>query len=170
MIDLGTQKSSFKGEVKQQRKILLGFELINELMEDGRPFVVASRYTLSGFKNAILRKSLENWRAKAYTDEEFETFDITRLLKVPAMLTLTEDGDYTNITAIGPVPKGTALKELLNEPLKLILTNEDWDQAVYDKLSDNLKKTISESPEYQAIKSGKTVQKLSEIDGDELPF
>ena len=153
-----------------QRKIMLSFELINELMEDGRPFSVASRYTLSGFANAMLRKHLENWRAKAYTDDEFAAFDITKLLRVPAMLTLTEDGEYVNITGVSPLPKGTPIKPLVNEAQVLILTPEDFDQAVYDKLHEKLQATIAASPEYQAIKTGKPVQRPNEDLDDEIPF
>ena len=172
ILDLGTQKSTYNGEVKQQHKLLIGFELINEPMEDGRPFVVSSRYTLSGFKNAMLRKHLESWRAKAYTDEEFAAFDITRLVGVPALLTLTqtEDEKYVNITGIALPPKGTPLKPLVNDKQVLILSNADFDAAVFDALSDGLKKTISSSPEYQAIKSGHPVESFNEAVGDNLPF
>lgn len=172
VIDLGTQTTTGKYGEKKQRKVMLSFELINEAMDDGRPFSVSSRYTLSGYANAMLRKYLESWRAKAYTDDEFSAFDITKLLKHPAMLTLTESGDYVNISGISKLPKGTALKPLTNEPLTLILTNEDFQPAVYDKLHEKLKETIAASPEYKAIKAGRPVQTAAQEDdfGDEIPF
>lgn len=172
MIDLGTQKTTFKGEVKQQHKVLLGFELINEIMEDGRPMMCSSRYTLSGFANAVLRKHLESWRAKKYSDDEFAAFDITKLLRVPAMLTLTqsEDEKYVNITGISMLPKGTAVKPLVNEPLALILSHEDFSQTVFDKLHEKLQEVIAASPEYKAIKAGTPIEKLQEELGDEIPF
>lgn len=173
MIDLGTQKVTWNGETKQQHKIVIGFELINELMDDGRPFVVSSRYTLSGFKNSLLRKHMESWRAKAYTDDEFAAVDLTRMVGVPAMLTLTqsEDEKYTNISGISLPPKGTPLKELVNPKQTLILSTEEFDKAVFESLSDGLKKVIEASPEYQAIKAGRPIEKpLNEALGDEIPF
>lgn len=176
VLDLGTQKSTFNGEVKQQRKILLGFELINELMDDGRPFTVQSRYTLSGFKNATLRKHMESWRAKAYSDDEFAQFDITKTVGVPAMLVLTQSDDekYVNITGISLPPKGTQLKPLVNDKQVLILSNEEFDPKTFEKLTDNLKKTIEASPEYRAIKAGRPVERINELEGDsfddEIPF
>jgi hypothetical protein len=172
IIDLGTQTTTGKYGEKKQRKVMLSFELINELMEDGRPFSVSSRYTLSGFQNALLRKHLESWRAKAYTDDEFAAFDITKLIGVPAMLTLTEAGDYVNITGISKLPKGTPIRTVTNEPLVLELSNVGFKQAVYDKLHDKLKETIAGSPEYKAIKAGKPVQDVAVSDdlNDEIPF
>lgn len=172
MIDLGTQKTSFKGETKSLHKIMLGFELQDEMMDDGRPMVVASRYTLSGFKGAILRKHLESWRAKAYTDETFAAVDFTKLLGVPAMLTLTqsEDEKYVNITSISMPPKGTELKPLVNEKRFLILDNEQFNPKVFESLHEKLRETIASSPEYQAIKAGKPVERLNEELNDEIPF
>jgi hypothetical protein len=172
IIDLGTQKTTFQGEVKQQRKIMLGFELQDEFMDDGRPLMVSSRYTLSGFKNAMLRKHLESWRAKAYTDDEFAAFDISKLLGVPAMLTLTQSDDekYVNITSISLPPKGTKMKPLVNEKRLLILDNEQFSREVFDSLHEKLQATIASSPEYQAINSGKPVEKFDEELGDQLPF
>lgn len=172
IIDLGTQKTSGKFGEKNQHKIFVGFEIINETMEDGRPFVVGSRYTLSGFQNATLRKHLEGWRAKAYTDEEFAAFDMTKLLNVPAMLTLTEVDNYVNITGISKLPKGSEIKPLVNEPLALELTNAGFKQDVYDKLHDKMKETIAASPEFKAIKAGVKVTQATasnDID-DEIPF
>jgi hypothetical protein len=172
MLDLGTQKVTWNGETKQQHKIMLGFELINELMEDGRPFTVNNRYTLSGFANSQLRKAMEGWRAKAYTDDEFAEVDFTRVVGVPAMLTLTESKDekYTNITAISKLPSGTPLKPLVNPKQILILSTEEFDKAMFDSLSDGLKKIIEASPEYQAIQAGTPITKpLNELHGDELP-
>lgn len=172
LIDLGTQKSSYKGVEKSQHKILLGFELQDEFMEDGRPMVATSRYTFSGFANAVLRKHLESWRAKAYTDDEFSAFDLTKLIGVPAMLTMTqsEDEKYVNITGISMPPKGTALKPLVNEKRSLILDNAQFDPKVFASLHEKLQEAIAKSPEYQAIKAGKPVERLNEVLDDEIPF
>lgn len=151
---------------------MLGFELLNEEMSDGRPFTVQSTYTLSGFKNAVLRKHMENWRAKAFTDEEFDQFDITKVVGTPALLTLSEtkEGSYVNITGISLPPKGTPLKPLVNDKQVLVLDTGEFNQAVFDSLSDRLKEKIAQSPEYKAVKSGRPVEKYDEALDDEIPF
>ena len=47
VVDLGTQNSNYMGQVKRQHKILLSWELPDELMADGRPFTIGQRYTWS---------------------------------------------------------------------------------------------------------------------------
>lgn len=176
MIDRGTQKSNFNGELRERREVQIGWELINEKMEDGRPFVASKIYTLSASQKSNLRKDLENWRAKKFTDEELETFDLTKLLGVPAMLTMAEtekDGNKrTNITAVSALPKGTQLQPLVNDKLAVILSPEDFKPDQFAKLHEKTRETIAKSPEYQAIKSGKPMPQhatAGELD-DEIPF
>lgn len=148
-------------------------------MADGKPMMIAKRYTLSMNKKAILRQDLESWRAKAFSDEELETFDILNVLGAPALLTLakSDNGDYTNVVGVAKLPKGTSVPtKTENEKLALVLTPEDFNQQVYDKLSDKLKELVAKSPEYQAIKSGKPLSagggKPADPDpfDDEIPF
>src|SRR5258708_18184466 len=83
VIDLGTQFSEFYK--KASHKIMISWEL-DEKMADGKPYSIHKRYTLSSGKNAALRKDLESWRGKAFTNEEFGTFDIGVLIGVGCMI------------------------------------------------------------------------------------
>ena len=56
VVDYGTQKSNFNGEVKVQHKIGIYWELPNSLTKEGEPMVIRSRYTLSGHKKSALRR------------------------------------------------------------------------------------------------------------------
>lgn len=107
--DLGTQDTTFKGTPKKAHKILLSWEL-SELMEDGRPFSISSRYTLSLFDQAILRQHLESWRGKGFTEEELAGFDVKNVLGKYCLLSIVHktEGDrtYANVKGIMPVPKG----------------------------------------------------------------
>ena len=82
VIDLGTQLTNYQGKEKQQRKVFIGWELPNELMEDGRPFVVGKRYTFSSYERATLRMHLESWRGSKFSDDEISGFNIRNLLGV----------------------------------------------------------------------------------------
>lgn len=70
VIDLGTQETTFKGEVKHQHKILISWEIPDEKMKDGRPFTIGKRYTWSMSEKANLRNDLESWRGK-FTAADF---------------------------------------------------------------------------------------------------
>lgn len=62
LIDLGTQLVEWKGAKKTQRKVLISWELPNELMTEGeyagQPFTIGRRYTWSMSDKANLRHDL----------------------------------------------------------------------------------------------------------------
>ena len=74
IIDLGTQKTSYKGLEKMQKKVTLQFEVHGE-DEDGNPVVTAKgepmsiskTYTQSLDEKSNLTKDLQSWRGKAFT-------------------------------------------------------------------------------------------------------
>lgn len=163
IVDLGTQKTTYKGQDKYLRKILIQFEIHSEdadgaplLTEKGEPLSISKRYTLSLSENAILSKDLESWRGSAFTAEERKGFNLEKLLGVWAMLNITKnvgnDGkEYTNIETINPVPapmKKAGLPEPHNETMLFSIDNSD--SSAFEKLSEGIKKTISASPEWQS--------------------
>lgn len=146
IIDLGTQETSYKGEAKKARKVLVAWE-IAQFMDDGRPFLVSQRYTRSIHPKAILSQHLESWRGRAFTEEERAGFDLEKVLGAPCLLTLVRDGDYTNVKGVAKLVKGMAALEPAG-PLTL-LDLDNFSAEVYAVLSDNLKATIAKSPEYK---------------------
>lgn len=162
IIDLGTQKSSWQGADKFTRKILIQFEIHSEdesgkpmLTDKGEPLSISKRYTLSLNENAILCKDLESWRGSSFSKEERKGFDLEKLLNVWALLnivkTLGGDGkEYTNIETINPVPasmKRNGLPQAHNPTMLYSIENSS--PADFEKLSENVKKTIMNSPEWQ---------------------
>ena len=94
IVDLGTREKEFKGEVNKKKEIRLDFEITkavdpadNEItMQDGRSFGVSKTYTASLFEAANLRKDLENWRDKTFTQEELDGFDVSKLVGMTARI------------------------------------------------------------------------------------
>ena len=94
MIELGHIDTEFNGEKKKAHKVMLTWELPEELAvfnEDKgpEPYSVSKTYTLSMHEKSTLRKDLESWRGKGFTELEAAKFDITKLLGVPCLLTIT---------------------------------------------------------------------------------
>lgn len=140
VIDLGEQQTSFG----PKRKILVNFELPNELMADGRPFSVGNRYTPSLNEKAILRQHLESWRGKAFTEGELEGFDIFKVLGHPAMVSVVHSEsngkNYANIKSVTALPRGMECPPAVN---KFIAFNtEDYDKVELDLLPEWLHKVI----------------------------
>lgn len=165
IIDLGTQPIEYKGEKKMQHKILISWELPDELMPDGEkegePFTVHHRYTWSMHEKASLRRDLESWRGLAFQDGDFGPggFEIQNILGKPCLITIVHEtkGDktYANIASISKLPKGMqAPKFPKNDPKFCWLNGEEFDRDVFDSLSDKLKQAIMDSPEYKAFTTG----------------
>ena len=162
VIDLGTQKSEYKGEVKLLNKVMFQFEVHGEAddgtplkTEKGEPMSISKTYTLSLGDKATMNRDLSTWRGKAFTDEEKRGFSLKNLLGVWAMLSVVKSTgqngkEYTNIEAINPVPKAMKanLPEGHNKPALYSITEHD--EELYQSFSDWIKNKIAESPEYQS--------------------
>ena len=98
IIDLGTQRSTYEGEVQIKHQVIVRWELANELLTigdfAGKPFTVSKFYTASLHEKAGLRKDLASWRGRDFTAEELKGFDMKSILGKPCMLSvgLSEKG------------------------------------------------------------------------------
>jgi hypothetical protein len=185
IIDIGTQTTEWMGKKKMQRKIIAMFELHGEDNDgqplqtaEGKPLIVSKRYTLSLDEKATLRKDLEAWRGKAFTQQELDGFNLEVLLGKCCMVSITHstyDGkEYANIAGISQVP--AALKKL-GEPVGvnelLIFTLDPFDQSKFDKLSEGMQGIIRKSAEYRnTFEPGAPtiVSAPSELIDDDIPF
>jgi hypothetical protein len=162
LIDLGTQLSSGQYGEKLQHKIRVAWELFGEDEEgkpltvefDGKemPMTISKSYTLSLNEKSSLRKDLQSWRGREFTDEEAKGFDISKLIGAYCMVNVTTSETngktYSNVANLTPLP--TALKANKPAPIHEIVTfdldNPDW--AVFDSFHDKLKDAIKRSPEF----------------------
>jgi hypothetical protein len=187
IVDLGTQKTEYMGQVKFQHKIMLGWEVHATSedgtpikMKDGRPFAIFKNYTLSWSEKANLRLDLQSWRGRQFSQEEMRRFDLKTVLGVWCMLNIidrvgTDGKTYTNVNGITPVPsviKQAGLPAAVNK--NELFNIGDPDMAMFDTFSENLKKKISSSPEWQRRNAPQTNAPASaEFDSDpdlDIPF
>ena len=181
MIEIGTITENVMGEDKDLHKVRVTFELPSELRvfkeENGeQPMVISKEYTLSMHEKANLRKDLESWRGKGFTEEEALSFDITALLGVSCMIniihkTSKKGDDYSIISGITPVPNGLDVPEKINEVFELSF--EKWSNDAFNGLPDFLKDKIKSSKQFKAM--GEPVesveQELTHEDiTEKLPF
>src|SRR4029453_10581966 len=95
---------------KHKVRIVWQLDAIDE--EHGRRFDVARAYTLSLHERAALRKDLESWRGKKFTDQELDGgFDLEKLIGVPAQGQGTHDlsdegACYPTASPVAPPVKG----------------------------------------------------------------
>jgi hypothetical protein len=158
VIDLGTQTTSYNGEEKSARKVLITWEVPEVQVEwEGqvRPATISQTFTASLHEKASLRKVLESWRGRSFTADELKGFDTKNVLGAPCFLNIVhteKDGrTYANVAAVMPLPKG------MDRPSASALVNFDLDNyepEVLDSLHDKLKEKIKASPEYRNLTSG----------------
>ena len=189
IVDLGTQKSEYMGQVKYLHKIMLGWEIHGTddagkpiKMKDGRPFAIFKNYTLSWSEKANLRVDLQSWRGKAFTQEEMRKFDLKTVLGAWCMLNVIEragqnGNTYSNVDSITPVPsmiKQSGLPAPINP--NEIFNLQEPDMEMFAKFSDHLKAKITASPEWERLKDlspalAQSAKSIADDDFDsDIPF
>ena len=163
VVDLGTQKIEWQGQIKHLKKIKVQFEVHGEddqgkplVTNKGEPMSISKNYTLSLSEKANLRKDLQGWRGRDFTPDELRGFELKNILDKWAMLSVAKSmgkngKEYTSIMSVNPVPaaiKKTGLPEGYNTPA--LFSIDDPDMGLFDTLSDGLRSKIELSPEWKA--------------------
>ena len=109
VVDLGVVETKFGR--KRMYQIRWQSE---ELQEDGKPYLILQRYAPSLHKKSNLRRDLESWRGKPFTEAETEQLDLETLLGKNCQINIvhnrSDDGTtYANVKAIVPAAKGAPL-------------------------------------------------------------
>lgn len=162
IVDIGTQYSE-KFD-KKSRKIIIQWEIPDEKIEiEGEMVtrILSEDYNLSLHKKAKLRKHLEAWRGRSFTDEELQGFDMKNVLgkccQIQIIHSKKGDNVYANIAAVMGIPKGMAVEQTNREFLYY-----DWDDGnrnmIFEKLPNWIKEKIMNSEEMKDNKN------------DDLPF
>jgi len=189
IIDLGTQMREYEGKVTMNRKGKFFFELHGEdaegkqlLTSDGKPLIQSREYTISLNEKANLRRDLEAWRGKSFTEQELKGFHLKTLLGHFCMVNIShrQKGDltYADLKGISSVPaiyKKAGLPSGVNSTMLFDLNA--FDAAMFESLSDNIKEVIKKSPEYRALEQPTTSAQYAVATGgsmvdldDEPPF
>ncbi len=158
IVDVGLQPGSVKFP-DPKRKVRLQFETPGETItyeKNGEtitgPMTIGAWYTASMHENANLRKQLESWRNKRFTDGEAEAFDIASILGKPCQIQVmhSDDGQYANIMSILPAPRGC--KEVATNKLVFFAndgTNEGADDLppwLAEKVTNQLDPAVAKPP------------------------
>lgn len=170
IIDLGTQTTTGIYGTKQQQKVNITWELLDDevKMADGRPFVTSKKYTASLHEKAQLRKDLEAWRGKKFTDEELEGFDLKNVLGTYCMIQVVHvENNGTTYANVQAIMKTKEKPEGINENVYFDISEPDM--QVYEGFSDYIKKQIEESAEWKS-KNNKVEIDGEPVDLDKIPY
>lgn len=173
MIHIGTVEQVFKDETKSLNKVQLTFELPNELKtfdeeKEEEPRLISQDFTLSMSSKGNLRKTLESWRGKPFSEDEAKAFDVTKLLGVACMINVihkeSNGKTYANISAVTPPAKGMDIPEQITPSFEF---NYENCKETFDSVPEWIQKKIAKSEEFAA--SGLTFEETSKEEKEEAP-
>lgn len=180
VIDLGIQYvEMFKSSMP---KVMLCWELPEETFIDskdnvGKPRGISKEYTLSLNEKANLRKDLESWRGKAFTEEELKGFDLANILGAGCQLSVIHnDKGYAKIAAIMALGKKAKVGEPFNKPYIFDLIDPEKVKQQLPNIPEWIQKKIKDSETYKAMfpENGQPFpsdsSELPIDDEDQLPF
>lgn len=177
VIALGTQTSN-NSKFKPANKVLVLWELPNETYEvEGKsvPMTISREYTLSINKKANLRKDLDSWRGRPFTEEEAAGFPVEKVIDAPCTLSIshvqkTDGGVYAKVVGVSGVPKGMSVAVLTHKPVHYEIAMEE--NAVFEALPEWVQDKIRNCLEWNqdAAEVAQTEAEPEQEETDDVPF
>lgn len=178
VIDLGTQEKQFKGKTKMVRMSQIVWEIPDQLDGENKPLTISKSYTASLADKANLRKDLEGWRGRPFTEEELAGFEVSNIIGKPCLLNLVtvqgQKGERVVVAGISPLPKGMPAPPKATYHSKFVYSLEEHDPEIWNQLSERMQDWINRSEERQsapkAIAPAVPAGNASNMTDDEIPF
>ena len=152
IIDLGTQKSDFNGDISWKRQVLIIFETPEELNNEGQPLTISKFYTLSLHEKSNLGNDLTSWRGRAFNENEKQSFDISKLISVTCLLNVMDNNGKPKISSIMPMKKDDTINEQVTP--SVIFSMDDFQagkKEVFNNLSEGIRNIILRSKELEGM-------------------
>lgn len=155
VVDLGHHLNNKFG--KREHKCLITWEIPDERIDiekDGvkmnLPRAISREYTLTLGEKSNLRKDLQTWRGRVFTEQELEGFDIKNVLGKSCMIQVIHnkkgEKTYANIAAIMPLMKGVA--PLVPENPLVFYSMTDHQDQIPEKVPEWVRDIIKTSDEW----------------------
>lgn len=170
VIDLGTQRNEYKGEVSWKRKVMITWEVHNKDSEE--PFEISKFYNHSMYEKANLSIDLVSWRGRPFTEREKKGFDIGNLVGKVCQLNVIEGNNgKPKIQTVLPTKDEVGIQ--YNK--SLVFSIEDYQKGelkIFNQLREGIRNMILESKELEG-QSQEDVKEHGESDiepDDAVPF
>ena len=171
VIDLGTQKQEYGGEVSWKRQILVIWELPEELNND-QPMTISKFYTLSLHEKSNLGKDLTSWRGRPFTETEKQGFDVTKLIGVTCQVNVMhKDNGKEDISSIMPLGKDDKIAEQFNPSVSFDIGDyQKGQKETFNQLSEGIRRMILRSKELDGIDQTDNGDEGNDNDLGGVPF
>ena len=171
VIDLGTQKQDFKGDVSWKRQALVIWELPEQLSND-LPMTISKFYNLSLHEKSNLGMDLVSWRGRPFTATEADGFDIIKLLGQTCQLqVMHKDNGKEKITNILPLPKDMKINEQYNSSVSFSIDDfQKGQKESFSQLSEGIRNMILRSKELDGLDQSDNGDEGNGNNIGEVPF
>jgi hypothetical protein len=148
VIDLGTQKNDYQGQITWKRTVLISWETPEELDGEGKPMIISKFYNLSLHEKSTLSQDLTSWRGRPFTETEKKSFDISKLAGVPCTLNVIEKNGKSRISSVMPLAKNDKVAEQVLPTVIFSLKDfQDGKKETFNQLSEGIRNMILGSRE-----------------------
>jgi hypothetical protein len=150
VIDLGTQKNDYQGQISWKRTVLIIWETPEELDGEGKPMTISKFYNLSLHEKSKLSQDLVSWRGRPFTETEIKSFDISKLAGVACMLNVIEKNGKSVISSVMPLAKNDKVVEQVLPTVIFSLQDfQNGKKETFNQLSEGIRNMILRSRELQ---------------------
>ena len=147
VIDLGTQRNEYKGEVSWKRKVMITWEVHNKDSEE--PFEISNFYNNSLYEKANLSKDLTSWRGRPFTEDEKKGFDISNLVGKVCQLNVIEGNNgKPKVATVLPTKDEVGIQH--NKSLVFSIDQyQKGDLTIFNQLREGIRNMILQSKELE---------------------
>ena len=170
VIDLGTQRNEYQGQVSWKRKVMITWEVHNKDSEE--PFEISNFYNNSLYEKANLSKDLTSWRGRPFTEDEKKGFDISNLVGKVCQLNVIEGNNgKPKVATVLPTKDEVGIQH--NKSLIFSIDQyQKGDLTIFNQLREGIRNIILQSKELEG-QSQEDVKEHGESDidpDDTVPF
>ena len=174
VIDLGTQKNDFEGNISWKRQVLVIWEVPEQTSETSEPLTISKFYTLSLHEKSNLGIDLTSWRGRPFSETEKKGFDISKLIGHTCLLNVIQGNKNNKIGSIMPLPKGDKIAEQYHTGVVFDLEKyQKGQKEVFNQLSEGIRNIILRSKELEGLEhkdNGDENNGSTTVGQDPVPF
>ena len=157
VIDLGTQKNEYEGNITWKRQVLVIWETPDQTNETSEPLTISKFYTLSLHEKSNLVIDLTSWRGRAFSETEKKGFDIANLIGQPCTLNVIQGNKNNKIGSVMPLAKGDKIAEQYHTNVIFDLKDfQNGKKEVFNQLPEGIRNIILRSRELEGLDQSDT--------------
>lgn len=167
-IEIGEQMTTFQGSKSYKNQVMYCFELVGEFIEingEKQPRVLSKTFNIpknQKSENSGLRKFVESWQGKKYTNDDWAEFDTNDVVGLECMIgvVLNDTGEYANIDSVMGLPKGMSAGQPQSSLIRFDI--DPWNQDDFERLPEWAQERVKKSTQYQKDHAPETVVEVKQ--------